>query len=208
MSSADMNMRSCLGLDFSLEYVISIRTDGSLYWREDIDEPDLVSMKHWRIARDEFPKDDPQLWESWGTGMDLGEAMCKYNLELRARIYPNEFEGSGFCCQMFQMRNDDYQFQPYDYFYTLIINTESLNPDLEEPFTYTQTYYTEDLCDGCEATAEQRIEVERTALYGAIAYDAAQTAEIFAQFPEEESTAINLFIGYAFISVLATLFSL
>ena len=53
--------------------------------------------------------------------------------------------------------------------------------------------------------------MERTALYGAIAYDAAQTAEIFAQFPEvpeEESTAINLFIGYAFISVLATLFSL
>ena len=180
-------------------------------------------MKHWRIARDEFPKDDPQLWESWGTGMDLGEAMCKYNLELRARIYPNEFEGSGFCCQMFQMRNDDYLFQPYDYFYTLIINTESLNPDLEEPFTYTQTYYTEDFlenkpencgdcsgseCYGCEATAEQRIEVERTALYGAIAYDAAQTAEIFAQFPEEESTAINLFIGYAFISVLATLSSL
>ena len=165
-------------------------------------------MKHWRIARDEFPKDDPQLWESWGTGMDLGEAMCKYNLELRARIYPNEFEGSGFCCQMFQMRTDDYLFQPYDYFHTLIINTESLNPDLEEPFTYTQTYYTEDKCDECEATAEQRIEVERTALYGAIAYDAAQTAEIFAQFPEEESTAINLFIGYAFISVLATLFSL
>ena len=140
--------------------------------------------------------------------MDLGEAMCKYNLELRAQDFPTEFEGSGFCCQMFQMRSDEgYEFHPFDYFYTLIVKTESLNPDLEEPYTYEQTYYSEDLCDECEPTAEQTTRVERTALYGAIAYDAAQTAEIFAGFPEQES-AVNLVIGYAFISVLATLFSI